>query len=103
DDRVLVRSEHVLERPGALDEPPRGLADLGLGQLGRIAGPLAEDAGAVQLRVRRVRSQPLGHLLQTLELLGRELAHRDLAALDAWAPRSRLEPVEQPEVALARQ
>ena len=43
--------------PSLLDELPRRLADLGLGQLGRVARALAEDAGPVQLLVRRVRPE----------------------------------------------
>ena len=103
DDRVLVGAEHVLECLRLLDERPRRLADLGLGQLGRVARALAEDAGPVQLVVGRVRPEPVGELAQALELLGGELAQRDLAALDARAARGRLQPVEQAVVALARQ
>jgi hypothetical protein len=49
-----MRAEHVLQRLRALDETAGGLADLGLRQLGAVAGTLAENPGPVQLFVGRV-------------------------------------------------
>jgi hypothetical protein len=45
-------AEHVLELLGSVDEAGAALADLVLGELRRVAGPLHLDPGGVQLVVR---------------------------------------------------
>src|SRR5262249_35882261 len=102
-DRVLVRAEHVLESLGPLDHAPRGLADLGLRELGRVAGALAEDAGPVQLVVARGRAELLGCGAQAPELLARELSQRHLAAPYTRAAGGGLELVEQRAVPVGAQ
>src|SRR6185503_3763583 len=102
-DRILVSAEHVLENLRPLDHAPRWLADVRLGELGRVARALAEDPGAVELVVRGRRPELVGHGAQAPELFARELAQRDLASPHPRAATGGLELVQQGVVAVAPQ
>src|SRR5262249_16449277 len=91
DDRGLVRADHVLDGWGRVGRAPCRLGDLGLRELGGVAGALAEDAGPVQLVVARRWAELLGCGAQAPELLARELSQRHFAPPHARAAGGGLE------------
>ena len=84
-DGVLVVAEHALQPGDGLGVAPGGRDDRGRG-LGRVAGPLGQDADAVQLGVGRVLAQPADPLAQVLPRpagqLGVGLAGRPISLVE---------------------